>query len=172
MKIDVERLKQFFFDAALATYASGKKAERVRGREWEREFFFSSQRAVQRDDMDDLVYIDRYAVNGEWSGGQTVILAGGKPVWLMQYQGWCRNDNKAVLDFLKLALKSAYERKKFVGGRGPERFESTNLEYFNSVNLGLPEDAFVNFSGNERILLGDGTVVFWHRYQGHLLGKA
>ena len=164
MKVSVKLLKEFFLEMAADTYSSGSKVDRVPERFWEREF---------RRQRGKLTYIDRYVVNGEYSGGSTLILAENTPVWLMQYHGWCKNDDESVLLFLKKALNIAYSAGEFRGGRGPEYFHDGDSG-FTYTNVPLPTyyrlGDFTNFQGRERIWrLPQSDDIFWHRYQGMLL---
>ncbi len=159
---NVSRLQQFFLEAALATYASGKKAEphsALSGVKWYRRM------------RDEFIYEDVFRANGEHSGGETVIYVHGKAAWLMQYHGWCKNDDHIVLGVLKKALHAAYERGDFLGGRGvlarDEVLANKVLCYRNE-----PWGSFQHFGGHERIFKNLGQDVFWHRYQGLLLGEA
>jgi len=169
MSVSATELKDFFFDAALATYASGGESrETIRDLPGSR---------VYRYERDDLRYIDTYFVNGQSSGGQTLIYLGGVPVWIMQYHGWCQNDDSEVLRFLKVALSAAYERGEFHGGRGIPHMEANSaswLVYENWPQMPLyrPQD-FTDFQGRERIWRKPDRTkdIFWHRYQGYLLEK-
>jgi len=164
----VADIQNFFFDAALATYAGNAPKTTVPELPGSKRIIFH---------CDELLYDDVYFTNGEYSGGSTVIshLAQPKPVnlWLMQYHGWCKNDDPEVLTFLKATLRAAYEKRTFHGGRG-YRFSTGELpsgrvlHYFNTNN-GYGS-SFNEFGGTERIY-DDVTdeEVFWHRYQGLLL---
>lgn len=173
----VSQIKDFFFEAALATYAGGEKAKTNPN---DGSKFYSFQ-------CRDYIYLDRFMVNGEYSGGQTVISFQAKPVWLMQYQGWCKNDDREVLAFLKEVLRVSYEKKQFFGGRGagdvsyrdgslpsdPKRrnFFYRNQEY--GMGAGIQHEPFEKFIGHEQIeeLTEEAKFerIFWHRYQGMLL---
>lgn len=164
---NIVRLQQFFFEAALATYASGKKAMKI-GHAWE----FRHVSEFGR-----LVYVDQYVVNGEYSGGQTVILVDDAPAWLMQYHGWCKNDDREVLAFLKGALLHTYKEGKFLGGRGLQDFfedpyGSAGLVYENWPQPPSYNHGFASFQGRERIWRKPEMTkdLFWHQYQGFLLG--
>jgi len=156
-----EQLKAFFLEAALATYAAtGKKAVKTTIVELPG----SKVYRYERPDLG-LLYVDVYVTNGEWSGGQTTIFLNGQAVWLHQYHGWCKGDDKAVLDFLKRALLTAYEQGLFYGGRGAEEMEDGDLRYENFCN---EEDGyFFEGKGDEEIL--GGGKIFWHTYQYHML---
>lgn len=109
-KYNVARLQEFFLEMAAATYASGEKALRTLGRPGER--IFERSRG-------ELTYIDRYVVNGEYSGGETRIIERDTPVWMMHYGGKCEKDDPKILAFLKVVLSEVYRQGKFYGGRGP-----------------------------------------------------
>lgn len=177
-KYDVERLRRFFFEAAIATYASVRKAERPPDRQWVKRF---AHRVEGEGEFAGLLYVDEYVTNGEYSGGSTVIVHNDDPMhplWLMQYHGWCESDDHNVLAFLKEVLAEAYREGEFYGGRG--RYGRTTsddhaLVYENHPMLLPMSQEFVDFMGHERIRTHgrvwrpDFRMVFWHRYQGLLL---
>jgi hypothetical protein len=167
---DVAALKKFFFKAALATYVSGKKGERDSINRWEHGFRYESP--YKEDEDPKYIYIDRYVVNGEYSGGSTVILVDGVPAWLMQYHGECNGDDPKILDFLRTTLKFAYEKGEFCGGRGPYRFKASDgeFEYENTSRVLEGWSDFSSFGGREKIWQRRKGNVFWHLYQGFLLG--
>lgn len=164
-----EGLQAFFFEAALATYAGGASKTTI-------EDLPGSK--VYRYERGEYLYIDTYFTNGEQSGGQTVIFVdnGRTPAWIMSYQGWCKGDDKEVLDFLKRVLAEAYQSKVFYGGRGNPLHGSSGggLSYGNAVF-----GTFDYFYGEEKIdkevenplveELPDREDVFWHRFQGMTL---
>ena len=169
----VKRLQGFFFEAALATYAGGTvKKETIPD-------FPGSK--VYRYERSDLLYIDTYFVNGQSSGGQTLIYHNHLPVWIMQYHGWCKYDDPQVLTFLKKVLTKTYKEGEFCGGRGKYSIEHWTSDdglfvYENHPTLPPPTDEFINFMGHESIMTrawkpDQSHVVFWHRYQGYLLEK-
>lgn len=160
-------LQEFFFEAARATFA-GSLVEKTT-------IAGLPKSEVYRYQAGDLLYVDSYYANGEYSGGQTTIFDNDTPIWLMQYHGWCMDDNPNVVDFLKLALSATYEIEQWEGGRGPRIYRSDRwpgLGYVNAVDG--KHDRFSNFEGYEAIYnrpeLGD-SVIFWHRYQGLLLAN-
>lgn len=178
------KLQEFFFEAALATYAGHAPKTTIEGLPKSKVYRYKSR---------NYLYIDTYFTNGEQSGGQTIIyiksftppvLIHGVsvqdpcwiPAWIMQYHGWCEGDNKEVLDFLKEVLSRTYRTHTFCGGRG-KLFGEVNsgrcLEYANKW-----VGTFDHFSGEEKIskedVPEDGTGletrdVFWHKYQGMTL---
>jgi hypothetical protein len=171
----VSEIQDFFFDAALATYAGDTKKTTIPG-------LPSSK--VYRFERGDFLYIDTYFATDERSGGQTVIYFQNIPVWLMQYQGWCEDDDPEVIAFLKEALCIAYEQRHFFGGRGPKEYNKSRLasaptqrrlQYYNGGygTSSTGNESFDKFIGREWIEELDGTLhgvkVFWHRYQGMLL---
>jgi len=176
VKYSVERLRRLYFKAALETYASGKEAGRFPDRPWVKRFTYRGE-----GEFSGLLYVDEYTTNGEWSGGSTMIVLDDDPthpLWLMQYHGWCQNDDPQVLTFLKEILTTAYRESEFYGGRG--RYGRTvsddgALLYENHPTLLPTSEEFVDFMGHERIRAHgrvwqpEFTMLFWHRYQGLLL---
>lgn len=110
---------------------------------------------------------DTYLVvpDSSYSSGQTVILYKNDPVWSMSYQGWY---DDAAIPFLKMALREAYCRQDFFGGRGPHFFAANGMAYINNVE---PPNDWWRFRGREEILAPDGQNIGWHEYQGLLLVK-
>jgi hypothetical protein len=176
-------LQDFFFEAALATYAGNASKRSIEGLPGSK---------VYRYEKGNYLYIDTYFTNGDQSGGQTIIYIKSftnpvevygvsvqdpcwVPAWIMQYHGWCKNDDKEVLDFLKEVLAKTYQTKSFCGGRGYPSFESIDdmLNYRNDWY-----GTFNQFDGEETIdkqvedpeAMGlERTDVFWHRFQGMTL---
>lgn len=152
-----EGLQAFFFEAALATYAGGASKTTIEGLPGSK---------VYRYERGEYLYIDTYFTNGEQSGGQTIIYINNVPAWLMQYHGWCKNDDKVVLDFLKHVLAKAYESRVFYGGRGSpyERLLKNDLIYGNvwsgSFNHFHGEEAIYKLTEERRERL------FWHKFSG------
>lgn len=165
MKFNVQELQDFFLEAAAETYAgNGSTKGTIPDIPGSRRYWYQKGK---------LVYLDVYVINGEYSGGQTLLYVSGVPAWLMQYQGWCQEDNKEVLDFLKKALLDSYMAKEFRGGRGPQQFEDDQKDgVFYQNNPKRFEDDFELFRGRERIAPKNrhGLDLFWHNYQGQLLG--
>lgn len=113
-----------------------------------------------------------FLLTDEWSAetGRTwiVVLEGtlsvGCPVWVMHYEGWCREGGASLL---KLALAAQYQ-KRFHGGRGPAEFSDAghpDLLYSNDT-----EGTFRRFSGREEILnVRTETLLCQHHYWGGML---
>lgn len=182
--ITLKEFERFYLEAALTTYAAAEKVEDVvpgsdthysrnAGQYYAEKSTIpelpGSKKFLYR--RDDLCYVDTYWTNGEFSGGTTIIYAGEVPVWLMAYDGWCQDDDKEVLDFLKSALRANYEGGIFLGGRGPREFHQMwptkeRLVYHN--HLDLYGQGFRCFAGRERIFRrpADAIDLFWHRYKG------
>lgn len=129
-------------------------------------------------DDDPFLYKDVYYTNGENSGGQTTLFHDGTPVWLMQYQGWCKDDDPQTIALLKAALTENYSKGVWRCGRGPSTFRDqekwpglfyTNVP-LNSVHLGYPPAMeFGNFACYEAIGPDFGPPVFYHYVRGMLL---
>jgi hypothetical protein len=159
-------IKQFFLEASAKTYASGEIKKTTIGD--------LPGSKVYRYEGDNLLYIDTYFTNGERSGGEIVIYHKDadkwQPAWLMQYHGWCKNDDSEVLAYLKQALENAYLKGIFHGGRGvnfPENvLESHPIWYRNN-----PYGSFESGYGEECIYRGSDKV-FWHKYQHYMLASA
>ncbi len=162
---DPKVLQEFFFEAALMTYAGGAVKTTVPG---------LPKSKMYQYERGNLLYVDTYWTNGEYSGGKTLIYEDFQPVWMMDYDGWCKNDDPAVISYLKRALTAAYTAQRFCGGRGPGcllTYED-NPEGFKYENRFDPAHfGFRYFQGRERIvrLADQKTELFWHRYKGLVL---
>ncbi len=115
---------------------------------------------------------DTYLVTpaGPRSGGMTVIWYEGVPVWMMQYLG--QYDERAV-PCLKAALRAAYSRKEFFGGRGPDEFTFGVYRYQNDIDKRWRTDFQGSnfFQGYEWVEMPgrSGQKLGWHSYQGMML---
>ncbi|MFA5186202.1 MAG: DUF5680 domain-containing protein [Patescibacteria group bacterium] len=156
---DTEQLRDFFFEAALVTYAGD--GEKIPSEEIAPGF--KGYRYVRGNH----VYVDKYAVNGSGSFGQTVIWLDDRPTWFMQYNGFC-HDKRAVA-VVKQALREAYSRRLFIGGRGIKNLRVLDLSYGNSGG-----DTFYRFNGSDWVTDhadGKDAMIFWHDYRGGLVLK-
>jgi hypothetical protein len=169
MKIAVAPLREFFFEASRASYAGGVATlDTNPSLPGSREYRF---------ERGEYLYVDTFVTSGEWSGGQTLICQNNVPVWLMQYHGWCKNDDTRVLAFLKQVLRITYENGEFCGGRGPGEHRSRRGDALVYMNWSTPGNAprwgFEEFRGRERIYREPNrmTDLFWYIYQGQLLGE-
>ncbi len=166
-------LQEFFFEAARETYAGHGTKTSIEG---------LPKSKVYRYEKGNFLYIDTYFTNGEQSGGQTVIYIKPEgssvfvPAWIMQYHGWCENDDGEIIGLLKVVLTKAYLSRTFYGGRGKLHDKSAVVPHLEYTNNWI--GTFDHFSGEEKISKEDipegGTgletrEVFWHRYQGMTL---
>jgi len=113
------------------------------------------------------VVLDVYQVTpiSSFSGGTTHIWYKGVEVWMMQYFG---KYEEVAIPCLKAALRDAYSRKEFRGGRGPHTFKHTGFVYRNPIS----QLDFEEFYGAEEILderHERRKVLGWHRFQGGLM---
>lgn len=170
-QVSVAELQEFFFEAASATFASGLEPIDLE----------LGQKYYQYE-RDELVYTDEFFTNGEYSAGQTRIYLGESAVWVMQYQGWCKDNDPEVIAFLQRALMEAYSQKKFRLGRGPQDYreadpfsvmgrQSKPLTYGNYSEPSMTEAGFEFFQGHEVIFRywEEQLTLFRHRFQGMLL---
>lgn len=162
---DVARLEKFFLESAANTYAGKGVKSTIPELPGSK---------VYRVVEDDLLYVDKYQTNGEWSGGETLIYQGGVNVWRMSYQGFCKDDDREVLHFLKVILGGTYKSSVFYGGRGfPQIWQKGEKHpglYYENYPNPYHRD-FSYFSGREHIKRWPNHIdqVFWHEYQGLLL---
>lgn len=157
---EVQAIKEFFFEAALATYAgSGPKMPIGQTPPGFKGYKFGRDRYLYQD-----IYS---AVGTHHSFGQTVIWMDDKPIWFMQYHGFCRD--KRASEVAKQAMRAAYVERQFIGGRGIKRLEQGNLQYGNN---GMR--SFGDFNGQDwvsEMKNGRDAMLFWHRYHGGLLTR-
>jgi hypothetical protein len=100
------------------------------------------------------------------SSGFTVITYRGVPVWTMSYQGWYHAD---AIPCLKAALRSAYDQRKFFGGRGSAFFSYDSMAYVNHFD---PQNDWLDFRGREEVFrLDSGVRLGCHEYHGQALLK-
>lgn len=158
-RVEIDGLQEFFLSAmADGGYASKKKMSvRAGGLPGETHILFSKGK---------LTLVDRYFTKpySDKSSGQTIILTGHTPLWVMSYEGFYE---AGVIHFLKLCLAKAYsEDRFFYGGRGPFVVTDTerSLAYINDV----AKKHFSDFEGKECII-SNGRVAGYHRYRGMLL---
>lgn len=111
--------------------------------------------------------LDAYAIPLEdKSVGFTYIWFADVLVWSMSYSG---SYPKAVISFLKYALKDTITSQDFIGGRGPRKFlhdTYPNLVYRNKV-----DGNFAQFTGQENIHYNKNGYSFigMHKYCGMAL---
>ena len=100
--------------------------------------------------------------------GEIKIWRNKIPVWGMQYFGYYP---EYVQKFLKEVLLASYEKREFIGGRGPRHIEDSEcvLVYTNKLT---PGSEFWGFSGSEAIIdkRRAKSNVGWCRYQGFGMG--
>ena len=100
------------------------------------------------------------------SGGTTMISHEEVPVWMMQYFGKYEKD---AIPCLKAALRDAYSKKIFYGGRGEGLFLQGEFPYWNTPS----PIRFEEFAGDEHVTRQtekSGTFVLGrHRYHGGIM---
>lgn len=100
------------------------------------------------------------------SEGSTKIWHKGRIIWSMHYEG---HYEKKALNFLKSALRRAYEGRLFHGGRGPKFFSDQTYPGLVYTNVETWWE-FGTFSGYESIVDNENTRVLGsHKYTGGLL---
>ena len=146
-------LVEFIVKAKIHTYASGKKATKLK--EGFEEFVFKEG---------DFEYRDRYhARDPKPFGGQEVVWQNGKAIWIMNYYGYMSSDkinSETLYEFLRKAIGLVDKNKPF---RGPSNFKDNKFEYRNQS-----EGDFNCFKGVEIILL-KGKEVYRLEYHGGMI---
>jgi hypothetical protein len=197
---EIEVVKQFFFRGMLDGYVNPNP---VKFKDLQISFpfqipfppvmkfasycLFGSKCTVYHEEIDGkhflLIDIWFSTKKSDFSGGMTLIIVDNEMVWMMNDGGHFPEE---VIPTLKLALKSAYEQKLFVGGRGPAEFRNGDYLYDNVLQhqdnngggmhdfygfenifeSGTEESGKINESG--RI----NPIKYWcgqHHYHGFLL---
>ncbi|MDO8492103.1 MAG: DUF5680 domain-containing protein [bacterium] len=172
------RAQAAFFQAMLAGYVSGAKANEVLNMPGHKGFEFESSDGSFRVLDCYCVYkppIDYAALEhydpskpsvSKKSAGTTTIWFCDRPIWFMNYRDSYREEH---VPLLKSALKRAYSQADFVGGRGQRTFQdksAENLLYINNVESG---STFENFKGHEFINEEPNGIVGQHDYWGMAL---
>ena len=85
------------------------------------------------------------------------------PVWMMQYFG---QYDKAAIPCLKIALRTAYEERRFYAGRGPHFFQYEGFTYHNWIEEGEHRFDGIFFGAREEIRDQDGIIRGIHQIQG------
>lgn len=142
-------LVAFICRASLATYAGFGKEEAEGIRSGSHDFRYAEE---------SLLYTDSY-VGGEIFGGEEVVYAENRPIWLMNYCGRVL-DGGFSGDFLKEALRNRPLELPF---RGPLHYSRNEFSYHNRVNGDMRW-----FSGAEEIFC-DNMRVYECNYHGGLL---
>jgi hypothetical protein len=117
--------------------------------------------------------IDTYITTNlsEASGGMTCIYHDCRIVWMMQYMG--EYDTRAI-PCLKAALRDAYTKEEFWGGRGSPDFVHDGLIYTNRP-YSPTHDRVVNWNlvaGREEVRDSAGDCLGWHQYSAMLMRQS
>lgn len=153
--VDLDQVQEFFFKAMLAGWVAGApEAEMPKMPGYKSVSFRQEQ----------FYLLDTYCINPDSrkSAGTTTIWYNDAPVWVMSYGGYYP---KKVLLFVKEALRVAYVREEFFGGRGPLRYKEweTPFLYKNAPSRNI----FSDFWGREVVYdQTTGRQIGHHAYQG------
>jgi hypothetical protein len=150
-------LQEFFLDAMRNGYAADVEKFGIP---------HMNHKGISYKSKDGKLYlIDAYCINKKTghSAGTTTIFEQGQPVWWMSYVGCYQS---GTTQYLKEALKFAYDRNLFYGGRGPHEFNISGYTYRNRLDY----DSFDFFSGAESLFDINGNMVGIHHYHGTVLG--
>lgn len=152
----LEGAKQAFFKAMLDGYAGGKNRKSFKTKTPD------GYTVIIFEDGEFMVE-DRYCTtpHSDKSTGTTTIFFRNVAVWWMSYGG---HYPKKVIPFLKEALKQAYEKGEFYGGRGPGVSMGNGMLYTNNLAYGN----FKKFRGVETIHKSSriGKLLGFHEYFG------
>lgn len=160
----LDEVRRFFFEAISKGWASGNNGAPIRPEnvhEGWREIGYNDHAAFPGYSLIDQWGKD--VVSGK-PAGSTFIHYHGVPVWAMWYGK--ESYEKKALPFLQKALLFNYDRRLFVGGRGPRLFDiGAGLKYVNK-----PKGTFAQFEGEEYIEdLSTGVRLGSHKYWGRSL---
>ena len=153
MKPDIKEVKEVFFMAMLAGWAKQSIQKRSIAD-------LSGSKVIPFTHGDFLVK-DCYFVtpHSTMSTGFTMIWHLDHLIWAMYYGGTYA---KPAVPFLKQCLRETYERRCFIGGRGPLFRRGPDYNY---VNTPSPND-FENFAGTEHIFDNNDQMFGSHWYRG------
>jgi hypothetical protein len=116
---------------------------------------------LEADHFKVLYYL---ATIGSYRFERFIVLYDGVPVWTMSCQGLYMEN---AIPFLRRALLKAYNRREFIGGRGPRVDTDGELVYENTVEEG--PNSWKRFRGRDRICDGNDQNIGWCEYQGEIL---
>lgn len=162
MGVDIfglDQLTDFLIKAKKATYASGKKGEKLP--DCSEKFSFSENR---------FKYVDRF-YGGERFGGREIVFYDDKPVWFIGYYGGLHlvdDQNGEIYAFLRKALllvgtPPENPCAKILPVRGPERFKEGDFVYENNAIGDLKR-----FQGSE-VIWKKSNRVYILEYSGGIL---
>ena len=153
--IDIQKLKEFIFEASKNTYASENPEIKVKQDDYSTTIEY---------EKDDWKYHDNY-FGGEPYGGREVVFYKGKPVWMMVYYGWVVEGNNPndVYGILTKALRSSNIDMPY---RGPKELIDGDSKYVNEIHGEVG-----NFFGEEKIYKGD-TLLYVAKYMGDFVDKS
>ena len=149
----LERAKELFFEAMVSGYANPKtKKTTLEGLPGSKVILFEKDEFKVTD-----VYFTH--LGSDLSSGMTIIHHQDKPIWIMHYGGWYKEE---AIPFLKEVLRIAYQKVYFSGGRGINPFQNNSFLYLNKVE----RNSFSDFKGREEIYHGNGSFLGFHEYFG------
>jgi len=153
MKISIQKILDVYYRTMLASYFGTNQDDNVMTVK------NNDQTVTTYREGEDFIVIDSYGDNG----GKTEIFYQGELVWEMTYNG---SYPKSAIPTLMSAIKANLEKKIFMGGRGPARFDDDIYVYENNVESNDP----MNFHGAEKIYVPgpvlEPVIVGHHSYYG------
>ncbi len=147
----IEELKEVFFQGSLKGWCSGKakKTESPDLSGWK----------IITIPVGEFLYIDRYAIGLDGhSFGFIEIKRDENLFWAMRFGGQYTEEASGVV---KQALLNIYNKREFLGGRGPRFFKSSSIMYENLVRNG---GSFEKFRGFEEVLDQDNIISLGHHW--------
>lgn len=152
--MDLNKLKQFIFDASRATYASGD--EFIKENQPDKSTTIRYENGPYR-------FHDNY-FGGEPYGGREVVFLDDKPVWMMVYYGLVHKDvpAKVVYPFLMESLSKTTIEMPY---RGPVMYENGEFKYENKLDGDIEK-----LSGTEKIYQ-NGVCIYEASYIGGLVDQ-
>jgi len=154
MKIKINELSAFLYKASQFGYATGRYKDWVKEED-------SSTTIYYKDDnwkMSDNFF------GGEPFGGRTVVFYKNKPVWVMVYYGFIKEDVNQPIEKVYKFLQSALSMvPKEFPLRGPKEYTKNNFVYQNTWKGEISQ-----YFGKEKILL-EGNLIYRAYYLGGLV---
>ncbi len=164
--VDEARIRKFFFNVMVPELKRGIDPPAVPIPGFSRVTFRDGDLFLQ-----DLCCVGRSGSSASMLTISSIENGHPIPLWYMSCSGYCRT--KEARQFLNLALLETYEAGRFIGGRGPSRFQKGNFVYSNKPAC----ENFDVFSGSDTIFRqaepGEieklGSFVGWFRFNGGFL---
>ncbi len=151
----IEKITRFYFQASLSGFVNNG----VYSTDLENPARYTFRKTIDEFTLEDVFTTHE---GSRYAAGQTTIFLDKTPVWVMQYGG---HYLQAAIPCLQAALRGAYVKNLFIGGRGLELMIFGAYYY---VNRAVGD--FTEFKGREEIFdIVNVQSAGYHTYQGWML---